>query len=438
MQRWTSAIDTEGYGAAGSENSYSRRGWRTVERALCVLVLFLLGWRLTFHSGLTYGSIAAILVCPVWIGVVRRYRQGMLLFAGAGMLYASGLLLASFAGAHGRHFTLHAVMQDSGLWIGTFAGVGAVLWARTVVGLGWIGLSYGAGMLIRGLTHPDVLAAGNPWKFTYSVPITIVALALASQRRSRVGSLITLLVLGAVSAALDSRSLFGTLLLAAILIGWQLRPSGGSKPAAWGWVLALLCGLAAAVYSLATSLMLEGYLGQEVQARSQLQVQTSGSLILGGRPELSATLTLLGHSPWGFGLGVAPTIFDVMVAKGGMVKINYDPQNGYVERYMFGGHVELHSTAGDLWALFGPLGLAFAILIVLLSVRGLAESMASREGNGLLMFLVCTTLWNLPFGPLYSSVPTLILTLGLVMSSRRSSGSQRHTRPDRADHLAAE
>lgn len=162
--------------------------------------------------------------------------------------------------------------------------------------------------------------------------------------------------------------------------------------------------------------MLSGFLGAELQQRSEQQVDTAGSLILGGRPELGATLALLRDHPLGFGLGVAPSIYDVMTAKAGMMGLNYDPDNGYVERYMFGGHVELHSIAGDMWALFGVGGLLMTMVIIALSVRGISHSMSRREGNGLLIFIACAALWNIPFGPLYSAVPILALTLGLVLS----------------------
>ncbi|QDP95180.1 hypothetical protein FOE78_03950 [Microlunatus elymi] len=391
-------------------------GWRTLEQLICVIVLFLLGWRMMVKGGLTVGYIAALLLCPIWIGVARRYRHGTLLFVCAGLTYLSGMALTAFAAQDHRHAAFHDILHDSSLWIGTLAGVGVVLWARTILNLGWIGASFGVGMLLRNITHPDVLAPTNMWKFVYSLPLVVIALAIVSGRRSKIGSVVVLLVLAGISAALDSRSLFGTLLLAAVLVGWQLRPRSGAKPIAWGWTAALVGGLAAAIYNLATALMLDGALGAEVQQRSELQVETAGSLILGGRPELAATLALIRHDPWGFGVGVAPNIFDVMTAKAGMIKINYDPDNGYVERFMFGGHVELHSSAGDLWALFGIPGLAMAVVIVLLAIRGAAQSISAREGNGLLIFLVCYTLWNLPFSPLYSSAPALALTLGLALS----------------------
>ena len=68
---------------------------------------------------------------------------------------------------------------------------------------------------------------------------------------------------------------------------------------------------------------------------------------------MAATRALFVHDPLGFGLGIIPSLTDITVAKTGMSAINYQPDNGYVERYMFGTQFEVHSVTGDLWALFG-------------------------------------------------------------------------------------
>lgn len=399
-------------------------GWLTVERGLCLVVLFLIGWAHEFHLQLTVGGVAALLLCPIWIGTVRRYRFGSVFFIVGCVTYLAGLFLTMLSKSEHRYYSVTSVLHDSGLWIGTLAAIGLVLWARTIMGIGYIGVAYGLGMLLGSVLNPGVLGPTNPWKFVYAVPVIIICIALTSNRSRRMATLVVLLCLSGVCALLDARSLFGTLLLAAVLVGWQLRPRSKSRPMAWGWTLVLLGGLAGAVYNLATSLMLDGYFGAETQQRSHLQVQTAGSLILGGRPELAASLGLFRHDPLGFGVGVSPNIFDVMVAKAAMIKINYDPENGYVERYMFGGQVELHSTTGDLWATFGPVGLVMAAVIMVLCVRGLAASMSDRAGNGLLIFLVCYTFWNLAFSPLYSAIPTLILTIGLSLGLRVTSSGE--------------
>lgn len=422
---------TPGVRHAAEYGTSEHAGWAAVERGLCLLVLFLLGWRMVFHAGLTYGNIAALALTPLWAGVIHRYRHGTLLFVGAVVCFLSGSTLAVLTGSTGRTWHRTAFLHESTLWVGLFAGVGLVLWARTILNLNWVAAAYSAGMLVRGILHPGHLGAANAWKFSYAVPLTILVLGVVSQRRSPRATLVALLGLSGLCALVDARSMFGTLLLAAILVGWQLRPKSGSRPLAWGWTLLLLGGLAVAVYNLATALILDGVLGSEIQMRSQIQVQTAGSLILGGRPELAATYALIRHTPWGFGVGIAPSIYDVMAAKAGMIRVNYDPDNGYVDKYMFGGHVELHSAAGDMWAMFGLFGLAFVVLVTLLIVRGLATSMGQRSGDGLLTFLVCYTLWNLAFSPLQSAVPTLALTLGLVMPVAGRHQAGRHVSSER-------
>ena len=80
---------------------------------------------------------------------------------------------------------------------------------------------------------------------------------------------------------------------------------------------------------------------------------------------------------------------DVQVAKAGMLHVDYDPENGYVEHFLFGTKIELHSTLGDLWAYAGPAGILLAgvCLVLLLTVPGRlgAEKGPPRFlGNGLL------------------------------------------------------
>lgn len=235
------------------------RGWVVIEQAACLLILFLLGWRQDAKLGLTTGVIAGIAISPIWIGAVRRYRHGPLLFLAGGVTLAGGLVLTLFARSIGRSYAMRDVVHDATLWLGLFIAVGVILWARTRLSLAWIGCAFAAGMLLRSVTNPDEQAAENPWKFALSYPITIAVLALAGRRAgpacggNRWLGVAALLALAAVSAALDSRSLFGTLVLAAILMMWQVRPESRSKPLAWGWTMALLAGVALAIYNVATS-----------------------------------------------------------------------------------------------------------------------------------------------------------------------------------------
>jgi hypothetical protein len=101
-----------------------------------------------------------------------------------------------------------------------------------------------------------------------------------------------------------------------------------------------------------------------------------------------------------------------------MAEINYDPNNGYVENFMFGSDFKLHSVLGELWADFGVPGAVLGLTIGVLLVHALAALVARRQASAVVAFLVFWTLWNLLFSPVYGSTPTLILALGLGLVTR--------------------
>jgi O-antigen ligase len=104
-----------------------------------------------------------------------------------------------------------------------------------------------------------------------------------------------------------------------------------------------------------------------------------------------------------------------------MASINYAPNNGYVENYMFGGNIELHSVVGDLWARFGIPGVLLAVVILFLVLRGVGAAVAANRASGILLFLAVNTVWVFFFGPLYTAVRLLILVLALTLIPKGSA-----------------
>lgn len=393
----------------------SRRA-QLLERGVASLALVALGLRQFLHSGLTSGFALALLLVPVWIVALRHYWGARFLSALGVVALVTGYLLSKVA------YPAHDISTSNRtsstmLLLGTLCGVGVILWARRIMSDGQVGLWFGIGMLLSAALGPDRSSA-NPWKFAWCVPLAVIVLSLLNRGKRSVLEIVALVLLALVSVTFDSRSYFATFLLAAVLVGWQLRPRRLSRRASWGWTALLMASVSVGVYFLGTTLLVDGALGQQAQQRSVAQIDTAGSLLLGGRPELAATLALMRDRPWGFGVGVSPTPHDVQVAKQGMAAINYQPNNGYVEDFMFGGHIEVHSTFGDLWASWGLPGLALAVAVGFLVIRSLAETVAGRTASAAFAFLACWTLWNLLFSPLYAAEPTLMLTLGLGLMSR--------------------
>jgi hypothetical protein len=366
-------------------------------------------------EGLMTGAVVAFALVPVWWAATRQFVGARVLLVMAVVAIVSGLWLAEFSAAS------HVV---SGLdqraitftVLGGFATTGVILWARTVLPLRVLALAYGVGLVLHlGLYPPNPV---NPWKHGISFTLAVLLLALAEKGRPRAVEILALLALGAASALNDSRSSFATLVLAAVLVLWQMRPAAMSRRATGFSTIVMLGAVSVCVYTVGTSLIVDGYLGEATQQRSIEQIEASGSILLGGRPEWGASIALLGHQPWGFGTGVKANLEDILVAKSGMAALNYDPDNGYVENYMFGGPIKLHAVVADFWATFGIPGLVLAFTILGLTLWSLATSVAARTASGLVIYVTCLTLWNFAFGPIQTSMPSLALTLGLVLVRR--------------------
>jgi hypothetical protein len=160
--------------------------------------------------------------------------------------------------------------------------------------------------------------------------------------------------------------------------------------------------------------VLEGALGTAAQERSQAQIDASGSVLTGGRPELGAFVALLARQPWGYGSGVLPTTRDVWIAKTGMSALNYDPDNGYVERYLFGNGFEVHSVLGDLWIRFGIIGAIFAVAVVAYCLYSTSSRISTGTASAVLVLLSLQAAWDLAFGPFLSASRGMGLVIALA------------------------
>lgn len=394
-----------------------------VVRLLAVVVLVLLAMRIELSHGLTVGYLAAAVLAPLWLATVRRFRGALVLLATGAVALVSGLWLTLLAASNHPSSPGQALTLSVSLG-GVLCGIGFVLWCRTVLPDAQVALWFGVGLLL-GVTPTSELYLSNPWRFGYSVALTIMVLALARQTGRRWLEFIAVAGFTAIAAVTDARSTFAILLFTGLLVLWQMRPGRRTRSGSAARVVLALAVLAIVVYNLGQALILDGVLGQETQLRSSAQLQSAGSLILGGRPEIAATAWLMLHQPMGFGVGTRLNSEDILAAKSGMAAIGYAPNNNYVDVYMFGGHIELHSVVGDLWAWFGLPGLALAVLLTVLILTGVARSVATGTGAAVMIYLGVKLLWAMLFGPFYSAATLIVITIGLVLL-------RREARPERA------
>ncbi len=390
-----------------------------MNRFLAVVVLVVVAMRIDIDQGVTVGAAVCAALFPVWLPVLRQY-WGARLFLGVGVLaIASGVWLTAFSAPTHDASLGQAFGAVAGM-VGLLAGVGFVLWARTVLPVSHIALSYGVGLLLGVSPTSDQFAA-NPWRFGYSVAVTLILLGITMHLRQRWLELAVAIVLTVVATLTDARSTFAFMLLTVLLVAWQMRPVRPTRGKSAVRALLGLGVLSVVVYNVIQALILDGALGEATQQRTLAQLNETGSLILGGRPELAATAALMQHQPWGFGVGTAPDVLDILVAKTGMKNINYDPNNGYVENYMFGGHIELHSVIGDFWAGMGVPGLLLAVIILVLIARGIGRHVSQNTASAVLLFLGIKAVWFMFFGPFFSSSVLLVLVVALLMTRRENA-----------------
>ncbi len=410
-------------GRSGRTQRSERTGWEVLTALLAGAAAFLAGTDFVLVRGLTVGGLMGAALAPIWIREASRYRGAAL---GGVLLLAclfSAVALATWRSA--THPPTEAgVLFELVPVVSAAMCVGALLWGQRVLSPGIVVCLYAVGSFLTVTLRPQF--AEEPWRFGFSIPATMLLLGACQliKRRPRKQLLAELVVIGALSvvgALSGARSMSAFLLMTAALLVWQHRPRTAKRTTSALLSLVLVGALGLGIYKSLEEAALDGYLGASAQERTVEQTQTAGSLILGGRPEIGATVALMIHEPFGYGAGVMATPTDMQAAKQGMSVLGYDPDNGYVEHYMFGTRIEVHSLIGDLWIWFGLAGLVLAGWLLWLATSYLGRSMADRTGAALGIFLALQLGWNLFFGPIISSLPPLALALGVFLLPRKEA-----------------
>ncbi|WP_136054208.1 hypothetical protein [Microbacterium sp. K24] len=385
-------------------------------KVLAAVVCVILAARITLLQGVTAGILISIVLLPVWVVTLWRQRGGSAIVTLGALAIISGLVLTDFFAAD--HPTSESMMQQNTFsLVSVIGGIGVVVWVRSLLGNASTAFWYGVGLMVGVVFHG--LDTDNVWKFDLSVPATVIVLALCMMSRRPWVEMIALLLLAVVSALNDSRSAGSMLLVAAALVVWQSLGSRLAKSSTTVRTLAVFGFTAVIGYAALQAFILEGWFGKAAAVRSEAQIAQSGSLLLGGRPELGASTELIAANPLGLGSGTFANGIDLLIAKTGMARLNYDPNNGYVEKYMFGNGFEVHSMLGDLWIRFGLFGAALLIVALVIITLGTAGQVAKRAASGLMIFLAIQVFWDSLFAPFFStSISTLVLGVALAMVPR--------------------
>jgi len=397
-------------------------GWSRLSALVALVLPFVLATAIALHSTLTLGMAASLALAPVWLRDAHARRGSIVLGLAVALCLLTAPILAQWTSLTHRVDSPSFTAAILNL-VGVAGGVGALMWCRRWWSDGIISAIFGVGLLAQTVIQPTERLGENPWKFGYAMPLTVIALGLCGLTRRLWPSLLAIAALAGISGLNDGRSSSALLLMTAVLVAWQHRPHFKGRVSSTVGALTFLGLLAFTIYRALQAAILDGYLGSAAQERTQAQIEQSGSLILGGRPESGAAWALFHDRPLGFGPGIVPNLDDIMTAKSGMASLGYDPDNGYVEHYMLGqGRFELHSVGSDFWATYGPAGLVLALLIAALMLRYIGHSLAFRSGRALGLFLAVRVLWDLCFSPVPSSLDHLMLAVALVLLPRAVRG----------------
>lgn len=383
--------------------------------------------------GFRVSAVIALVTAPLWLAAALRHRAYRVVLVAVVICVPFGFLLASTSSDD------HAI-SDTGALTATVellalaATAGAVLWTTSHLGMRVVLMLYASGDLLSSVSQLGTTA--NDWKFVLSSPLSLFLLGLVCTRPRRpLLECGVLLSLAAVSAVSDSRSHMAFCAIVVGLVAWQ-----GIGPRLQGATGRLVQGVALAAmgvgaYLLGSSLLTSGRLGTEMQARTLAQIDNSGSLIGGGRPEWFATLELMAAQPWGFGVGVIPNTRDIVTGIHGLQGAKVYGASDYGAHYMFAGQFRLHAITADMWSRWGVFGILLAVLVVALVANSVLALLQARAADSALLFVALNALWNMGFSPIYSNLPQIGLALGLLIpfaarGRRRPEGRASQGRAD--------
>lgn len=405
-------------------------GDQQLDRMVGTVVLFLFPITTLGFKGLSVGMGLALFLGFVLVKGLPRFRSAILIVLVWALALLSVPLLVDLSLNNTARGLDSSLMWRTMLLLGTGAlGLLVLLWGRWKFGARYTLGVFAAGALVQAVITPS-LWQDDPWKYALAWPVAVLLLTVT--RRS---GWLLLVTLAGVSVVFDFRSFAAVCMLAAVLVVWRRKPNEGRQRTLRPLVVVAV--LMVVGLQVGTWLALQGTLGYPIQFRTFEQTQGGQqSVLVGARPEWAATLGLMRERPVGYGPGVAPALDDVTAARSGLYSVGATTDGEYVDTYLFGGHIELHSVAADMWANFGPFGLALAALLGGWIVVGLGRCLSAGGVRGWQVFVLLLGLWDLLFSPLGSNLMHVVAAAAVALPLLdRSAGGVAPARPVPPDRL---
>ncbi|QDG68079.1 hypothetical protein NIBR502772_19375 [Pseudarthrobacter sp. NIBRBAC000502772] len=360
-------------------------------------------------GGATPGLILALLLIPVIWSSAGRYRIGWPIGLSLAALVSVPVLLEIAKVDH--KIDDGAALGYVVILVGALVTYLSLLWSRKEFGVRTTALLYSGGWILQ-QAMSSASWSTNAWKYAFAWPVTVFVAALIYNNRSRFLSLSLVGVMAAMSILNDYRSNFGLLVVTGLIILWLWNRGDHNSRVKTGGILVGLGVVFWGVYQAGIWLALDGYLGVRNQLITAQQLSRGESLLASGRIETSAAWNLLLNRPIGYGPGVVPNTEDVLVAKSALQATGVNLDSTYVNTYVVGQQIKLHSVASDLWVSFGIAGLVLAAYFAWLLLTRLVTS--QKQISVLYVFASVVALWDIGFSPISSNIHEVIFAAALA------------------------
>ena len=373
---------------------------------------------------MSWGGALTLMIAPVTLPALWSDKRGRWLLITLLALVPSGWLVAQFSLLQdsGRSLNSGVLLYQAAVPVGLIAGLVGAYWCITKLGYQRFLLIYLLSLIAASSIFVTANFYQNVWKFGLAVPVSMLVILFLARNRLLLGLVITPLLI-AVSIAAEFRSGAGLLALTAILTVFataRLRKPSVSK-VAWLGLIAVMAG--SAITWVVAEAASAGTLGTYLEERTRRQLEdSSGNLLLGGRPEWGAATALWRDNPLGIGIGVAPSSDDYWLAITNMPLPTLGAQqNSGVAFYFQNGQVDFHSTFWTFWGVYGPAGIAFAVLALVYASRAIMTAITTNKGVGLrasVTLLMLFSIWDIFFSPTAAS--RLAVALAIALQTLRS------------------
>jgi hypothetical protein len=271
-------------------------------------------------------------------------------------------------------------------------------------------LGYAIGVLASLYVQPPYYFSGDPWKFGFSYPTTLLVLLFISYTsgmnlKDLKKWILPLLALGGLSIYLNARSFGAIIILTAIILWLRNRNFGRAiltrinlqNILAGGLILGSIIWSLSTLYGFAAQ---KGYLGREAQWKYAWQGSGQFGLLLGGRSEILASAKAIQDSPIiGHGSWAKDPTYRVFLYR--LIDLGYGRSPEELDQYINESDlIPAHSHIFQAWVWAGILGAVFWLVILGIIIEVLIQS--NRFPNSLYIFVIfvsISSIWDIFFSP---------------------------------------